>query len=130
MRASIAKRRKISAGWMACVLILTPCLVFAEPDSLVGTWSAPSLSQPSIPIIISLEASGKATEQIGSYRGTGTWTKKEGAAWISWASGWVGLLQPLPDGEYQLLTWKDGTPQDAHPDDRQPITRTETESDK
>ena len=120
----------MSAGWMASLLLLAPHFVFAGPDSLVGTWSAPSLSQPSIPIIISLEASGEATEQIGSYRGIGTWTNKEGSAWISWASGWVGLLQPLPDDKYQLLTWKDGTPPEAHPDDAQPITRTKSESDQ
>ena len=87
--------------------------------TLEGRWSAPSLSQPNVRIIFSLLPGGKATEQVGSYHGTGTWKLENDSARIQWGSGWIGLLRPAKNGGYELLTWKTKTSPTAPPDDTQ-----------
>lgn len=95
----------------------------AEPQiPFTGTWSAPSLSQPSTPIIVVIQPDGKATEQVGSFHGTGTWKVQNGIAQITWDSGWIGHLRIKADG-FELLTWKNDTPPNAPPDDVQPAHR-------
>lgn len=96
--------------------------------SFVGTWSAPSLSQPDTPIILILLPGGKASEQVGTYHGVGTWKTEAGAAKISWASGWFGLLRPTTNGGFELLTWKKGSSMEGKPDDMQPAHRVEIKS--
>ena len=107
---------------LAFLLLLLSAVVGAG-DALEGTWSAPSLSRPETPIVIGLLPGGIATEQIGDYRGSGTWTLEDGAARIDWGKGWVGLLRPMPDGGYRLLTWKTGSSPAGPPDDDKPAVR-------
>ncbi|MEO6846544.1 MAG: hypothetical protein ABI443_04070 [Chthoniobacterales bacterium] len=91
--------------------------------SLEGRWTAPSLSNPKVQIVFALLSEGKATEEVGSYRGTGTWKLENNAARIHWGSGWVGVLRPATRGGYELLTWKAKTLLTAPPDDIQPAKR-------
>ncbi|WP_296808060.1 hypothetical protein [Thiocapsa sp.] len=112
----------------ACLLLLLPSVVTAG-DALEGTWSAPSLSRPETPIVIGLLPGGIATEQIGDYRGSGTWTPEGGAARIDWGKGWVGLLRPMPEGGHRLLTWKAGSPPAGPPDDDKPAERIDPAGD-
>jgi hypothetical protein len=98
----------------------------AAADDLIGTWSAPSLSRPDTPIIIGLRPDGVATEQIGDYRGAGTWTREGLTAHIDWGKGWFGILQPSGDGTYRLRTWKEGSSRDGPPDDDKPAERIPT----
>ena len=107
---------------LAVLLLLLSAVVDAG-DTLEGTWSAPSLSRPETPIVIGLLPGGIATEQIGDYRGSGTWTPEDGAARIDWGKGWVGLLRPMPDGSHRLSTWKAGSPLAGPPDDDKPAER-------
>ena len=108
------------------LLLTTLFLLIAQaepPPAYQGTWSAPSLSQRSTPIIITLRADGQATEQVGTYHGLGTWKTTDAGAEILWASQWISLLRPTNDGKYELLTWKPNrTPSDP-PDDTQPAQR-------
>ncbi|UHD15971.1 hypothetical protein [Thiocapsa bogorovii] len=90
-------------------LLLLPAFAVAG-DALEGIWSAPSLSRPDTPIVIGLLPGGIATEQIGDYRSSGTWTLEDGSARIDWNKGWAGLLRPTPEGGHRLLTWKAGSP--------------------
>src|SRR5262245_12984660 len=110
--------KNILAAGVVLIALFMACAQ-AEPVSFEGTWSAPSLSQPDVPIIFSLLPGGKATEQVGAYRGVGTWKVENGTARISWASEWIGLLRPKADGGFELLTWKKGSAPDAPPDDTQ-----------
>lgn len=99
---------------------------WAAPDSAFeGNWSAPSLSQPNIPLLFSLLPDGQATEQVGTYHGTGTWKIEDGVAKIAWSSQWTGELRPLPTGKFELLTWKKDSPRSGPPDDTQPARRIE-----
>ena len=116
-------RLKLRAGWVALVLVLTALSLPAEPASWVGTWSAPSLSQRAVPIIVSLQADGEATEQIGDYRGAGNWKIEGNSARILWASEWIGLLRPMATGGCELLTWKKGSLPTGPPDDIQAARR-------
>lgn len=88
-----------------------------------GVWTAPSLSKPEVPIVVTLLPAGKATEKIGDFQGAGTWAAEGEAARILWDSGWVGLLRPTAKGGWELLTWKKETPRDQPPDDIQPATK-------
>ena len=108
----------------ALLLLLFSTAVGAT-DTFEGTWSAPSLSRPDTPIVIGLLPDGVATEQIGDYRGAGTWTSEDGSARIDWGKGWIGLLRPMPEGGYRLLTWKAGSPVAGPPDDDKPAVRVE-----
>ena len=94
-----------------------------SPMLIEGTWSAPSLSQPSTPVIFSLFQDGSATEQVGSYRGTGTWKLEDGTVKIAWTSGWTAELRRLPTRKFELLTWKKGSSPEGPPDDIQPAQR-------
>ena len=105
------------------VLLLLFCAAVGAGDALEGTWSAPSLSRPETPILIGLLPGGIATEQIGDYRSSGTWTLEDGAARIDWGKGWVGLLRTMPDGGHRLLTWKTGSSPAGPPDDDKPAVR-------
>ncbi|MBK1645825.1 hypothetical protein CKO25_14415 [Thiocapsa imhoffii] len=105
------------------VFFLLLATVVSASDTLEGTWSAPSLSRPDTPILIGLLPGGIATEQIGDYRSSGTWTLDDGAARIDWGKGWIGLLRPMPDGRYRLLTWKTGSSPAGPPDDDKPVVR-------
>ncbi len=105
-----------------CFTCIDP-LVSANPETWTGTWSAPSLSQPSIQIIIRLLPDGTATEHIGDYRGAGTWKIEGDTAKISWSSNWVGLLTPAANGGFELLTWKANNKMNEAPDDQQPARR-------
>ena len=113
---------------LAFLLLLLPAIV-AAGDALEGIWSAPSLSRPDTPIIIGVLPDGIATEQIGDYRSSGTWTLEDGCAHIDWGKGWVGLLRPMPDGGHRLLTWKAGSSLAGPPDDDKPAVRVEPASD-
>jgi hypothetical protein len=93
-----------------------------EAASWIGTWSAPSLSRPDTPIIITLMADGRATEEVGAYRGTGQWRVERGHAWIDWASGWRGELRRTGSG-VELRTWKAESDLQGAPDDVQPARR-------
>ncbi len=95
----------------------------AVAGSLEGAWSAPSLSNRSVPIVFTVLPEGKATEQIGKYHGVGTWTAEGDAVRIFWASEWTGLLRPTRNGGFELLTWKKGTNPNDPPDDVQPARR-------
>lgn len=116
---------KIPLGFGVTLIALFMTCAQAETISFEGTWSAPSLSQPDTPIIFALLPGGKATEQIAAYRGTGRWKVENGAARISWASEWIGLLRPKAEGGFELLTWKKGSAPDGPPDDTQPARRIE-----
>jgi hypothetical protein len=105
------------------VLLLVIAAAVAAADALEGTWSAPSLSRPDTPILIGLLPGGVATEAIGDYRGTGTWTREGSSARIDWGKGWIGLLRPTPSGDYRLLTWKAGSAVTGPPDDDKPAVR-------
>lgn len=93
-----------------------------EGVSWIGTWSAPSLSRPDTPIIITLAADGRATEEIGAYSGTGRWREEGGNARIEWASGWRGMMCRVGRG-FELRTWKSGSGPEAGPDDVQRVQR-------
>jgi hypothetical protein len=95
----------------------------AGPEAWSGTWSAPSLSRPDTPIIITLKPDGRATEQIGTYRGTGDWGGEAGVVRINWASGWRGVLRKSAGDGFELRTWKAGSPLDGPPDDVQAAQR-------
>jgi hypothetical protein len=124
--------RKLRFAFLLLATFLTGAhpMAIAIPEAWTGTWSAPSLSRPSIPIIISLETDGTATEQIGDYSGTGTWKIEGAAAKIHWSSKWTGLLRPAANGGFELLTWKSDTHPDQSPDDIQPARRISSETDK
>ncbi|WP_373509751.1 hypothetical protein [Thiocapsa sp.] len=113
---------------LAVLLLLLPAVV-AAGHALEGIWSAPSLSRPDTPILIGLLPGGIATEQIGDYRDSGTWTPEDGAARIDWGKGWVGLLRPMPDGGHRLLTWKAGSSLAGPPDDDKPAVRVKPAGD-
>jgi quercetin dioxygenase-like cupin family protein len=95
----------------------------AKPAALAGTWSAPSLSQPAVPIIFTLASDGTAIEQVGDYRGRGRWSREGDAARIAWDSGWSGLLRPAGGKAWELATWKKDSAPDGPPDDRQQARR-------
>jgi len=103
--------------------ILSGCASPPGSAFLCGTWSAPSLSRPDQPIVITLDSSGQAFEQIGDYHGRGIWKPEQNSACISWASGWTGLLRPAAAGQWELATWKKGTSLNHRPDDVQPARR-------
>jgi hypothetical protein len=105
------------------VLLFVIIAAVAAADALEGTWSAPSLSRPDTSIVIGLLPDGVATEQIGDYRSTGTWTREGPSARINWGKGWVGLLRPTHSGDYRLLTWKEGSAVTGPPDDDKPAVR-------
>lgn len=110
------------------LLLTTPLALFLLPlmagtPSYQGTWSAPSLSQPATPIIITLSADGQATEQVGAYHGKGTWKTTSSGAEITWASGWTGLLRPAAQDKFELLTWKPESSPNSPPADTQPARR-------
>lgn len=88
-------------------------------SSFEGTWTAPSLSRPDTPIVFALLSNGQATEELGSYRGGGKWQVENGAAKISWESGWVSVLHAKDDGTFEIQTWKTGSPFAGPPDDVQ-----------
>jgi|GEM_PF-2080877 len=113
----------------ACFACMHPAFS-ANPAAWTGTWSAPSLSQPSVPIIICLHTGGTATEHVGDYRGTGTWKIEGTVAKIHWTSKWTGLLRPAANGGFELLTWKSDTQLDHAPDDIQPARRISPGPDK
>lgn len=114
---------KLSLGLAVALMSLLVIPGWADNElAVTGTWSAPSLSQPSTPLIFSLLPGGKATEQVGSYRGTGTWMVDGALVKITWDSGWIGHLRPSANG-FELLTWKKGSPLDGPPDDIQPAHR-------
>lgn len=106
------------------VFLLTPAMAGTQA-SFEGDWSAPSLSQPNTPLLFSLRPDGKADERVGAYRGVGTWKVEEGAARITWASGWIGLLRPATAGGFELLTWKKGSLPNGPPDHMVPARRVE-----
>lgn len=120
---------RIRPGWRPGILALA-CLLAGGcvlapkkgDDSWIGMWSAPSLSRPATPILITLSPNGRATEQVGCYRGTGTWRIVDRAALIIWASGWRGVLRRAGDA-VELRTWKAGSDPDGPPDDVQPARR-------
>jgi acetyl esterase/lipase len=85
-----------------------------------GQWTTPSLSRPEIPITINLQPDGRASEQIGDYKGYGTWTVKGRSAVIHWDSGWTGILRAKTKSGWELSTWKKGTSKTNSPDDIQP----------
>lgn len=120
---------RMRSGWRPGVFVLACLLaggcVLAPKNgdaSWIGTWSAPSLSRPDTPILITLSPDGRATEQVGSYRGTGTWRTARHAALIDWASGWHGVLRRTTDG-VELRTWRAGSDPEGPPDDVQPARR-------
>jgi hypothetical protein len=118
---------RISLGLAAAFVGLFLALGRADIElSVTGRWSAPSLSQPSTPLIFSLLPDGRATEQIGSYHGTGTWLVDGTTVKIAWDSGWSGHLRPSANG-FELLTWKKGSPLNGPPDDIQPARKLGTE---
>lgn len=88
-----------------------------------GSWFAPSLSRADTPIEIRILKDGTAIEQIGDYRGRGTWRVAGNTARIDWDTHWIGILRPAPGGRMELATWKPGSPPDGPPDDVQPATR-------
>lgn len=90
--------------------------------TVTGTWSAPSLSTPSTPIIFTLLPDGTATEQVGTYQGKGRWTLDNTLVTILWDSGWTGQLRIGRNG-FELLTWKKDSPLESPPDDIQPARR-------
>jgi len=114
-----------SAFLLVVLVIFTQFVRAEDPEVhlLLGTWRARSLSNPELPIVITLATDGKATERIGDYHGTGTWKPVGGGIRIAWAGGWSGLLRPTSQGRVELLTWKKGTPIDGPPDDTQPAVR-------
>jgi hypothetical protein len=93
-----------------------------ETDFWIGTWSAPSLSRPDTPIIITLMADGRASEEVGAYRGTGQWRVERGHARIDWASGWRGELRRT-GSRVELRTWKAESDLEGPPDDVQQALR-------
>jgi len=93
------------------------------PAALEGTWLVRSLSNPELPMVVTLSSGGAVTEQIGNFRGAGTWKPEGEGARILWDSGWEGLLRPSAKGGYELLTWKKKTSRDHPPDDTQPAAR-------
>lgn len=122
MRIPARWAKGLGAAWTLAAVWLVPALA-GTPISFEGSWSAPSLSQPATPLIFSLLPGGKATEQVGSYHGVGTWKLQGGVVKISWASEWAGLLRPSKQGGFELLTWKKGRSPDGPPDDIQPAQR-------
>jgi acetyl esterase/lipase len=88
-----------------------------------GVWSAPSLSRPGQPIVVTLNVNGQALEQIGDFHGKSIWKLEGDAARIRWASGWAGLLRPAAGGGWELATWKKGNSLSRAPDDIQPAQR-------
>lgn len=117
---------KTPRGGAAVFLAL--CVFMAltgHADSWEGRWSVPSLSQPSIPMLFSLQPGGKAAEQIGEYRGGGTWKIAGNAVRIAWDSKWEAILQPMAEGGFELLTWKKGSDPQGPPDDRQAARKVE-----
>jgi hypothetical protein len=93
--------------------------------SFLGTWSAPSLSDPSKPIVITILRGGKVLEKVGDYQGDGKWESDGDRVRIKWTSGWVGLLRSTSAGTFELLTWRKGSPLDGEADDIQPARRVE-----
>lgn len=107
-------------------LALPQLIAGAEPAAQYeGSWSAPSVSNPATPFICFLLPEGKATEQVGEYRGKGTWRVVDGEAVISWESGWTNVLRPAGKGGFELLTWREGRATREPPDDVQPARRVE-----
>jgi hypothetical protein len=70
-----------------------------------------------------LSPDGRATEQIGAYRGIGGWQSEAGVVRINWASGWRGVLRKGSGGSFELRTWKAGSSFNGPPDDVQPAQR-------
>ena len=122
--ASLLRRFGVLPAIALVCLVAVGCRTTAkdEAGSWIGTWSAPSLSQPDTPIIITLMADGRATEEVGAYRGAGRWRVERRRALIDWASGWHGEMRRTARG-VELQTWKAGSERSGPPDDVQPAQR-------
>jgi hypothetical protein len=107
----------------AAVLVAGALWAADAPAALEGVWLVRSLSNPEVPMVITLSAGGAVSEEIGDFRGAGTWKAEGSGARIFWDSGWEGLLRPAAKGGYELLTWKKKTPRAQPPDDTQPAAR-------
>ncbi len=119
-----------SLGAAALALALGACATVTPARSLTGTWSAPSLSRPDQPIIFVLHSDGSASEHVADYHGRGRWETRGRTAWITWDSGWTGLLRPAPRGGHELLTWRRDHPLSSPADDRQPAVRLSAAGDQ
>lgn len=115
-----SKASKCLTRGLFAILLLAGCV---SPRSTTGAWVVPSLSQPGVPMIFTLHPDGRAEEKIGDYHGTGKWKIKGRQTYISWNSGWTGILRRTGQDTFELLTWKKGTPINQPPDDRQTARR-------
>lgn len=108
--------------WFSILTVLFLVVFPVRGAERIAAWTVPSLSQPGVDMVIRLFADGTASEEIGTFRGEGKWTREGDGYRIGWKSGWSGVLQPDGQGKWKLLTWKPDADRNAAPNDRQVAT--------